>query len=29
MTIWADRRRAVVAEDRPVVRDRVVERDVV
>lgn len=29
MTIWADRRRAVVAEDGPVVRDRVVERDVV
>ena len=27
MTVWADRRRAVV-EDRPVVRDRVVERDV-
>jgi uncharacterized protein DUF6458 len=29
MTIWADRRRAVVAEDGAVVRDRVVERDVV
>lgn len=29
MTIWADRRRRVVAEDGAVVRDRVVERDVV
>jgi hypothetical protein len=29
MTIWADRRRAVVAEREPVARDRVVERDVV
>jgi hypothetical protein len=29
MTIWADRRRRVVAEDDAVVRDRVVERDVV
>lgn len=29
MTIWADRRRRVVADDGTVVRDRVVERDVV
>jgi hypothetical protein len=29
MTIWADRRRRVAADDGTVVRDRVVERDVV
>jgi sulfite exporter TauE/SafE len=29
MTVWADRRRGTVVDDAPVVRDRVVERDVV